>query len=87
MSLEGTLAGCIAASIVAWSSSFSNILPLRWSPVVALAGTAGMFLDSILGATLENPGWMGNDSVNFVSTVFAADLALMVMLVAGNAGR
>ena len=87
MSLEGTLAGCIAASIVAWSSSFSNILPLRWSPVVALAGTAGMFLDSILGAALENPGWMGNDSVNFVSTVFAADLALMVMLVAGNTGR
>jgi uncharacterized membrane protein len=35
-----------------------------------------MFLDSVMGATWETSGKMGNDSVNFVSTVFAADLAL-----------
>ena len=44
------------------------------------AGIAGMALDSVLGATLENSGRMGNDSVNFVSNVFAADLALIVAL-------
>jgi len=42
---------------------------------------AGMFCDSLLGATLENRGKMGNDSVNFVSTVFAADLAFILVLV------
>jgi len=43
-----------------------------------------MFLDSVLGATFENRGVMGNDSVNFVSTVFAADLALITVLVVGS---
>lgn len=81
VSLEGTLAGCIATCIVAWVSTCFGVVPGRWAAVIAIAGTAGMFLDSILGATFENRGDMGNDSVNFVSTVFAADLALVTVLV------
>lgn len=77
ISVEGTLAGCIAASVVAWVSSFAGLVPWLWTPIVAVAGITGMFLDSVLGATWENAGKMGNDSVNFVSTVFAADLALV----------
>jgi uncharacterized protein (TIGR00297 family) len=87
ISLEGTLSGCIAASIVAWVSSSAGIVPWQQTPIVALAGIAGMFLDSVLGATWENAGRMGNDSVNFVSTVFAADLALVVAIVAERIGR
>ena len=82
ISVEGTLSGCIAASVVAWVSAFSGIVPWRWTPMVALAAVAGMFLDSVLGATWENAGKMGNDSVNFVSTVLAADLALVAAMVA-----
>ncbi len=81
ISVEGTLSGCIAASIVAWVSAFSGLVPWPWTPLVAAAGVAGMFLDSLLGATWENAGKMGNDSVNFVSTVFAADLALVGVMV------
>ncbi len=40
-----------------------------------------MFFDSLLGATWENSGRMGNDAVNFVSTVFAAELALTIAMV------
>jgi uncharacterized protein (TIGR00297 family) len=87
ISLEGTLSGFIAASIVAWVSAFSGIVPWQWTPIVALAGIAGMFLDSVLGATWENAGKMGNDSVNFVSTVFAADLALVAAIVVEKIGR
>jgi uncharacterized membrane protein len=36
-----------------------------------------MLFDSVLGATLERRGLLGNDGVNFVSTVFAADVALL----------
>jgi uncharacterized protein (TIGR00297 family) len=82
ISVEGTLSGCIAASIVACVSSFAGLVPWQRTPIVAVAGVAGMFLDSVLGATWENSGKMGNDSVNFVSTVFAADLALVAALVA-----
>jgi len=81
VSVEGTLAGCMAAFVVAWVSAFFGVVSWLWMPVLAIAGIAGMLFDSILGGTLENRGALGNDSVNFVSTVFAADLALVVVLV------
>ena len=80
VSLEGTLAGCIAAGLVAWTASLAGIVSWRWAPIIAAAGIAGMLFDSFLGASFENRGDMGNDSVNFVSTVFAADLALVATL-------
>jgi len=86
ISVAGTLAGCIAASTVAWVSSFAGLVPWPWTPIVAVAGIAGMLLDSVLGATWENAGKMGNDSVNFVSTVFAADLALVAAMVVERVG-
>jgi uncharacterized protein (TIGR00297 family) len=85
ISLEGTFAGCIAACIVAWVGTFSGVVPGRWGAVIAVTGVVGMFFDSLLGATLENRGKMGNDSVNFVSTVLAADLALIIALVTDGA--
>jgi uncharacterized protein (TIGR00297 family) len=81
ISLEGTFAGCIAASIVSWTAALAGVVELRWAPIITFAGVAGMLFDSVLGATLENRGKMGNDAVNFVSTVFAADLALFAALV------
>ena len=81
ISLEGTFAGCIAASLVAWTATLCGIVAWRWAPLIAAAGAAGMLFDSVLGATLENRGKMGNDAVNFVSTVFAADLALAAVMV------
>jgi uncharacterized membrane protein len=35
----------------------------------------GLFFDSLLGATVERRGWIGNDLVNFVSTLVAALIA------------
>ena len=87
ISVEGTLSGCIAASIVACVSALVGVVPWQWTPVVAIAGVAGMFLDSVLGATWENSGRIGNDTVNFVSTVFAADLALVAAIVIARFGK
>jgi len=86
ISVEGTLSGCIAASIVSCASAFVGVVTWQWTPVISLAGVAGMFLDSFLGATWENSGRIGNDTVNFVSTVFAADLALVAAIVIEKAG-
>lgn len=86
ISVEGTLSGCIAASIVACVSAFVGVVSWPWTPVVAVAGAAGMLLDSALGATWENSGRMGNDAVNFISTVFAADLALVAAMVIERVG-
>jgi uncharacterized membrane protein len=35
-----------------------------------------MIFDSFLGATLER--WLGNNAVNFVSTIFAVGLAFLL---------
>ena len=87
ISLEGTLAGCIAASVVAWTGTFFGVVPWITAPVITVAAICGMLFDSVLGATLENGGRMGNDSVNFVSTVFAADVALVAVVVLERAVR
>ena len=87
VSVVGTLAGCIAACLVAWISAAFQVVAWNWTPLIALAGIAGMFFDSLLGATWENSGKMGNDAVNFVSTVFAADLALTVAMVTQRVGK
>ena len=81
ISVEGTLSGCVAASIVSWVSAVAGLVDWHWTMVIAFAGIGGMFLDSIMGATWENSGKLGNDSVNFVSTVFAADIALIVVMI------
>jgi uncharacterized protein (TIGR00297 family) len=81
VSFAGTMAGCFAACVIAWVSGVFGVVSWFWTPIIAIAGAAGMMIDSLLGATLENSSRMGNDSVNFVSTVCAADLALITGLV------
>jgi len=45
--------------------------------VVSFAGGVfGLLFDSVLGATLEERGWLNNDAVNFLSTGSAAAFAL-----------
>ena len=86
ISVEGTLSGCVAASIISWVSASSGLIDWRWTPLIAFAGIGGMFVDSLMGATWETAGKLGNDSVNFVSTIFAADLALVAGMIMQRLG-
>jgi uncharacterized protein (TIGR00297 family) len=86
ISVEGTLSGCVAASIVAWISAVVGFVEWHWTPTIAFAAIGGMFLDSIIGATWERSGKLGNDAVNFISTVFAADVALIIVLISQRIG-
>jgi uncharacterized membrane protein len=47
-------------------------------PVVD-AATAGALVESALGATLEEPGILNNDMLNFVNTAVAAAVALALL--------
>ena len=79
VSAAGTLAGILAAAIVAGVGSWA----IRGDWILfalSCAGAAfGLLFDSLLGATLEKRGWLNNDAVNFLSTASAAAFALAMM--------
>ncbi len=74
ISFAGTLAGfsgAAAVTLVALPHPFGSMTPLIFAAIF-LAAIVGLFVDSVLGATVERRGWIGNDLVNFLSTAFAA---------------
>ncbi|MCU1270760.1 MAG: putative rane protein [Acidobacteriaceae bacterium] len=78
ITLAGTLAGAAAAIAVAFVCALAHIFEWKLLAVCAGAGVAGMFFDSLLGATLERPRVLGNNAVNFASTIIAAVLAFLL---------
>ena len=78
ISLSGTMAGCLAALVVAAACAGAYLVPLPRIVLAAGAGVLGMAFDSLLGATLERPGGLNNDAVNLLSTLFAAGCAVLI---------
>ncbi|HZU42383.1 MAG TPA: DUF92 domain-containing protein, partial [Terriglobales bacterium] len=78
ITLPGTIAGLIAAIVVAAVCFATKLISLREAGIAALAAVLGMLIDSVLGATLERRRVLGNDAVNFLSTVAAAVLAYII---------
>ncbi|MES2776178.1 MAG: DUF92 domain-containing protein [Bacteroidota bacterium] len=78
ISLEGTLCGLAGSILIAviyavgfgWNACFIYII---------IAGTIGNLFDSVLGATLERKGAIGNNTVNFLNTLVAALAAWLMM--------
>lgn len=79
VSLGGTLAGVMAAAVIALAGVLALHGGMRLFELSVAGGIFGLFFDSLLGATLERKGWLGNDLVNFLSTVSAAAFALAAM--------
>jgi uncharacterized protein (TIGR00297 family) len=78
VSLLGTFAGVASAlTVCAVALALRVTGTIVW--VCAVAGVAGMFADSLLGAALERRGWLNNDSVNLLSTAVAAGIAISVL--------
>ncbi|HEY6375532.1 MAG TPA: DUF92 domain-containing protein [Edaphobacter sp.] len=83
VSVLGSVAGVISGAMVALAGMWAVRLRLRDAMIALVAGVTGLFFDSLLGATVERRGWLGNDLVNFASTLLAAAVALGLMIAVG----
>lgn len=78
MSLEGTVAGILGALALAAAGAALGIVPLTTLLPLVVGATAGSLLESGLGATLEAPGILNNDVLNFVNSAAGIAVALAV---------
>lgn len=81
ISVAGTTLGAAAAGVIVLMTAWIGALTFEMGMVVFGAAVSGLLFDSWLGAKVERRGWMGNDLVNFCSTVFAAGVAAAGMWV------
>ncbi len=73
--------------MVCAACEWANLLLPQFYWTVLCAAFFGTVVDSLLGATLERPGRLGNNSVNFSSTAFSAALAIGVLFLKAGARR
>lgn len=78
ISFPGTLAAIVAALAVATCARVFHVIPSLTA--AAVAGVLGTLVDSWLGATVERQGWIGNNGVNFLSTLSAALIAIALAI-------
>ncbi len=77
ISVEGVLLGIGGSLLIALVYSMA----FGWSfssGIIVIAGTAGNFADSVLGASLERKNYLNNDAVNFLNTCIAALTAFLL---------
>ncbi|MFH1681387.1 MAG: DUF92 domain-containing protein [Candidatus Eisenbacteria bacterium] len=75
VTLLGTFAGAAGSLLAAVACAATGWLGPALIGPVALAGFAGTITDSLLGASAERSGLIGNEEVNFLSILAAALLA------------
>jgi uncharacterized protein (TIGR00297 family) len=81
VSLAGTLAGIVAAAVAAAAGTLALGGAGTMFAITCAGAVFGLLFDSLLGATMEERGWLNNDAVNFLSTMSAAAFALGLLAV------
>lgn len=79
VSARGSWTGLAAALIIVLVGGWSMHLPAKIQAAAFAAGLIGFVADSLLGATIERRGWIGNDLVNFTATAIASLTFLIII--------
>jgi uncharacterized protein (TIGR00297 family) len=83
VSLEGTVAGLIGAFGLGALGVAAGLIPSGALLPVVAAATLGAFAESVLSSTLEAPGVVNNDVLNFLNSAIAAAAAVVLVKAAG----
>jgi uncharacterized protein (TIGR00297 family) len=83
VSVEGTAAGLLGALFLAAVAVWLGLIPASACLPVVAGATIGSLVESLLGATLEGPGILNNDVLNFLNTAVAAIAAVFLTGAAG----
>ena len=79
VSLEGTCFGAMGSMLIAtiFTAEYAG-----WSMffIIAFGGILGNFLDSVFGAALQRKGYLNNNLVNFLNTLYSAVFACLFFL-------
>jgi len=81
ITIAGTLFAFCAIILVCAACRWSNLLLPWFYPTVLGTAFFGTIVDSLLGATLERPGRLGNNAVNFTGTAAAAALTITILFI------
>ena len=81
VSTLGTSIGIVGAAIIGVAAYFLGIMdnPLIAVVVAIISGTVGCFMDSILGALLENRNMLTNEHVNLIATIVGAIVGILLL--------
>ena len=77
VSLEGTVAGVVAALLLSVYALSVGLISAGVVPVVVAAATLASFAEGALAARFEKDGWLNNDVLNFLNGAIGASLALL----------
>jgi uncharacterized protein (TIGR00297 family) len=79
VSAEGTAAGLLGALALGAFGVACGLVPAWTLPAVVAGATVGSVAESVMGATLEGPGVLNNDVLNFLNTAIAAAAAIFLV--------
>jgi uncharacterized protein (TIGR00297 family) len=81
VSLEGTAAGLVSAFALAALALAVGLIHVGFIWFIVVGATVGSLVESVLGATLEAPGILNNDLLNFINTAVAGLVAVTLAMV------
>lgn len=76
ISFIGTISGLTVIALLSLCAWVKGINPFK----VFIAATVGFFSDSIIGATLENKGYFGNNTTNLLSNIIGVLVYILSQL-------
>lgn len=82
ISITGTAVGMAGAGVIGIAACLLGLCPnpAKSLIIAIVAGTLGCFIDSFLGALLENKDLLSNGQVNFLATLSGAGIGALLML-------